>query len=261
MLRRYQIEIVRMMYEGKEQEAGATGLSLMGAVLILFFTGMVYLKNNTLKKDRELLIMRDAMVTQKFAELEEVMEKNRQLSHDLKHHVLVLKNFEKEGNYEGLHNYIEEINHEFFETKKRNWTGNQITDMLLEQKKTQAELEGIAFTIQAVPIAKWQFNDIETCSLLGNLLDNAIEACKRMEVNADKWISVKIESQKQLLFIKIENSISEVPVMKDKRPISVKQDKIRHGYGLKSVERIVNKYEGMITYKSKDRAFQVKLLF
>ena len=261
MLRRYQIEIVRMMYEGKEQEAGATGLSLMGAVLILFFTGMVYLKNNTLKKDRELLIMRDAMVTQKFAELEEVMEKNRQLSHDLKHHLLVLKNFEKEGNYEGVHNYIEEINHEFFETKKRNWTGNQIADMLLEQKKTQAELEGIAFTIQAVPIAKWQFNDSETCSLLGNLLDNAIEACKRMEVNADKWISVKIESQKQLLFIKIENSISEVPVMKDKRPISVKQDKIRHGYGLKSVERIVNKYEGMITYKSKDRAFQVKLLF
>lgn len=118
MLRRYQIEIVRMMYEGKEQEAGATGLSLMGAVLILFFTGMVYLKNNTLKKDRELLIMRDAMVTQKFAELEEVMEKNRQLSHDLKHHLLVFKNFEKEGNYEGLHNYIEEINHEFFETKK-----------------------------------------------------------------------------------------------------------------------------------------------
>lgn len=49
--------------------------------------------------------------------------------------------------------------------------------------------------------------------------------------------------------------------MKDKRPISVKQDKIRHGYGLKSVERIVNKYEGMITYKGKDRAFQVKLLF
>lgn len=53
----------------------------------------------------------------------------------------------------------------------------------------------------------------------------------------------------------------EAPVMKDKRPISVKQDKIKHGYGLKSVERIVNKYEGMITYKSKDRAFQVKLLF
>ena len=84
-----------MMCEGKEQEAGATGLSLMGAVLVILFTGMVYLKYKALKKEKELLTMRDAMVTQRFMELEEVMEKNRQLSHDLKHHVLVLKNFEK----------------------------------------------------------------------------------------------------------------------------------------------------------------------
>lgn len=233
----------------------------MGIVLIILFTGMVYLKCKTLEKEKELLTMRDAMVTQRFAELEDVMEKNRQLSHDLKHHVLVLKNFEKEGNYEGIHNYIEEIDHEFFETKKRVWIGNEIADMLLEQKRTQAIQEGIAFTIQAVPLAEWLFNDSETCSLLGNLLDNAIEACKRMEENTDKWISIKIENQKQLLFIKIENSINEAPFMKNGRPVSVKQDKLRHGYGLKGVERIVNKYEGMITYQSKDKAFQVKLLF
>ena len=157
--------------------------------------------------------------------------------------------------------YIEEIEQNFFDIKRRVWTGSQIADMILEQKRTLAEQEGITFTIQAVPIAKWMFDDSETCSLLGNLLDNAIEASRRIDDNVDKWVSVKIENQKQLLFIKIENSVSEIPVMKDKRPISVKQDKIRHGYGLKSVERIVNKYEGMITYKGKDRAFQVKLLF
>ena len=261
LLRRYQIAIVRMMYESKEQEAGATGISLMSVVLIILFTGMVYLKDKTLKKDRELLIMRDTMVTQRIAELEEVMEKNRQLSHDLKHHVFVLKNFEKEGNYKGIHNYVEELDHEFFETKKRVWTGNQIADMILEQKKIQAEQEGIAFTIQAIPIVEWMFSDSETCSMLGNLLDNAIEACKRMEGNTNKWISIKIENQKQILFIKIENSVSEAPVMKNRRPVSTKQNKIRHGYGLKSVERIVNKYAGMITYQSKDSAFQVKILF
>ena len=82
-----------------------------------------------------------------------------------------------------------------------------------------------------------------------------------MDDNADKWISVKIESQKQLLFIKVKNSVSEVPVMKNERPLSEKQDKMRHGYGLKSVERIVRKHEGAITYQSEDKAFQVKLLF
>ena len=261
VLRRYQIEIVRMMYEGRAQEGGTTGLSLMGVVLITLFTGIVYLKNKTLEKEKELLIMRDTMVTQKYTELEKAMEKNRQLSHDLKNHILVLKHFKMEEDYEGIDKYIEEIEQSFFDIKRRVWTGNQVADMILEQKRTLAEQEGITFTIQAVPIAKWMFDDSETCSLLGNLLDNAIEASRRIDDNVEKWVSVKIENQKQLLFIKIENSVSEIPVMKDKRPISVKQDKIRHGYGLKSVERIVNKYEGMITYKGKDRAFQVKLLF
>lgn len=261
MLRYYQVSIVRMMYEGREQEAGATGVSLMGVVLIIFFAGIVYLKSKMLEKDKELLAVRDVMVTQKFAELEEVMERNRHLAHDLKHHMLVLKNYEKEGNYEGLRNYIEEIEHEFLEIKKRLWTGNQIADMLLEQKRALAEQDGIIFTIQTVPIAEWPFNDNETCSLLGNLLDNAIEACKRLDGNVDKWISIKIENQKRLLFIKIENSAGEAPVMKKGRFVSIKQDKTKHGYGLKSVERIVNKYEGTITYQSEDRAFHVKLLF
>jgi hypothetical protein len=261
MLRYYQIAIVSMMLEGREQEAGTMGLSLMGVMLITFFTGIVYLKNKTLEKEKELLIMRDTMVTQKYTALEAAMEKKRQLSHDLKHHILILKRFKMEKNYEGIDKYIEEIEQNFFDTKRRVWTGNQIADMLLEQKKTLAEQEDITFIIQAVPIAEWMFNDSETCSLLGNLLDNAIEACMRMGDNANKWVSVKIENQKQLLFIKIENSVNEAPVMEKGRPVSVKKDKTRHGYGLKNVERILNKYNGTIVYLSRDKAFQIKLLF
>ena len=261
MLRYYQIAIVNMMLEGREQEAGTTGLSLIGVLLITLFTGIVFLKNKTLEKEKELLIMRDTMVTQKYTELEKAMEKNRQLSHDLKNHILVLKHFKMEENYEGIDRYIEETEQSFFDIKRSVWTGNQIADMLLEQKRTMAEQEGITFTIQAVPIAEWMFDDSETCSLLGNLLDNAIEACMRMDDNADKWISVKIENQKQLLFIKIENSVNEAPVMEKGRPVSVKKDKMRHGYGLKNVERILNKYDGTIAYLSRDKAFQIELLF
>ena len=260
MLKHYQIVIVNMMLDGREQEAGTMGFSLMGAMLIILFSGIVYLKNKTLEKEKELLIMRDAMVTQKYRELETAMEKKRQLSHDLKNHILVLKHFKKEENYEGIDKYIEEIEQSFFDISRRVWTGNQIADMILEQKRTLAEQEGITITIQAVPIAEWMFDDSETCSLLGNLLDNAIEACMRMDDNANKWVSVKIENQKQLLFIKIENSVNEAPVMEKGRPVSVKEDKMRHGYGLKNVERILNKYDGTIAYLSRDKAFQIKLL-
>jgi sensor histidine kinase regulating citrate/malate metabolism len=91
-------------------------------------------------------------------------------------------------------------------------------------------------------------------------LDNAIDACKRIEQN-DKWILLQIEIQKNFLFIKISNSIDEMPVMKKGIPVSTKQNKKRHGYGLKSVERIVNKYNGVITFRIEQNIFEVDISF
>lgn len=260
ILRRYQISIVGMIYENREDEAGVIGISLVCILLLISFISGLYLKDKILKKEKEFLIMRDEMVTQRFHELESVMEQNRQLSHDLKNHFIILKGYGKEGNCEGICNYIDGVEKEYFSVKVCSWIGNSVADMLIEQKRVQAEKERIAFDIEIVPIEEWLFTDNDTCSLLGNLLDNAIDACKRIEQN-DKWILLQIEIQKNFLFIKISNSIDEMPVMKKGIPVSTKQNKKRHGYGLKSVERIVNKYEGMIMYQSKDQVFQVKLLF
>ena len=200
------------------------------------------------------------MVTQRFHELESVMEQNRQLSHDLKNHFIILKGYGKERNCEGICNYIDGVEKEYFSVKVCSWIGNSVADMLIEQKRVQAEKERIAFDIEIVPIEEWLFTDNDTCSLLGNLLDNAIEACKRIEQN-DKWISLQIEIQKNFLFIKISNSIDEMPVMKKGIPVSTKQNKKRHGYGLKSVERIVNKYNGVITFRIEQNIFEVNISF
>lgn len=260
ILRRYQISIVGMIYENREDEAGVIGISLVCILLLISFISGLYLKDKILKKEKEFLIMRDEMVTQRFHELESVMEQNRQLSHDLKNHFIILKGYGKEGNCEGICNYIDGVEKEYFSVKVCSWIGNSVADMLIEQKRVQAEKERIAFDIEIVPIEEWLFTDNDTCSLLGNLLDNAIEACKRIEQN-DKWISLQIEIQKNFLFIKISNSIDEMPVMKKGIPVSTKQNKKRHGYGLKSVERIVNKYNGVITFRIEQNIFEVDISF
>lgn len=260
ILRRYQISIVGMIYENREDEAGVIGISLVCILLLISFISGLYLKDKILKKEKEFLIMRDEMVTQRFHELESVMEQNRQLSHDLKNHFIILKGYGKEGNCEGICNYIDGVEKEYFSVKVCSWIGNSVADMLIEQKRVQAEKERIAFDIEIVPIEEWLFTDNDTCSLLGNLLDNAIDACKRIEQN-DKWILLQIEIQKNFLFIKISNSIDEMPVMKKGIPVSTKQNKKRHGYGLKSVERIVNKYNGVITFRIEQNIFEVDISF
>ena len=177
-----------------------------------------------------------------------------------KNHFIILKGYGKEGNCEGICNYIDGVEKEYFSVKVCSWIGNSVADMLIEQKRVQAEKERIAFDIEIVPIEEWLFTDNDTCSLLGNLLDNAIDACKRIEQN-DKWILLQIEIQKNFLFIKISNSIDEMPVMKTGIPVSTKQNKKRHGYGLKSVERIVNKYNGVITFRIEQNIFEVDISF
>lgn len=105
---------------------------------------------------------------------------------------------------------------------------NNIVDLILNSKKKQADSEGIAFSIGSNMIGDVPFKDGETISLLGNLLDNAIEACERIK-STEKWVTIRINRRYCLLYIEIENSIEEHPKEKNHRLISCKSEKEVHG--------------------------------
>ena len=109
-------------------------------------------------------------------------------------------------------------------------------------------------------IPEIRLNDIEICSLLGNLIDNAIEACEK-HVDEHRFINIKIQDKKGFLFITLKNSIHSKPKIEKGVFITSKEDKITHGYGLKSVNRIVKKYEGDISYTIEDKTFEIRICF
>ena len=152
------------------------------------------------------------------------------------------------------------MNNCFHQEQRSIWTQNKIWDMVLSYKRNEAEQKGIKFVIDSVLVPSFPFDDREGCSLFGNLLDNAIEACEKID-SGEKFINVKIEKQQQLLFLEIANSIKEEPQFQNNKLVTMKSEKSLHGYGLKSVKRIIDKYEGIISYQAKDRAFVVKLTF
>ena len=119
----------------------------------------------------------------------------------------------------------------------------QVHDILLSEKKKEANLENIRFQIEAEVLQSLPFKETETSVLFGNLLDNAIEACKKMKTET-RWIRVEIRQRKGFLFFTIANSIGKRPQEKDGEFVSDKEDKKVHGYGLKSIRRIVKKYDG-----------------
>ena len=260
LIKQYHIKLVGMAFGSRDIEGGAAGITLLSITVIIFFVGIVLFKNKMIKKENELLIVRDEMLQKNYRELECQLEQSRQLMHDIKNHFLILKDYEKKNDYEGLHNYLQEMEKNYLDASTHIWTGNRIVDLVLEQQKEVSQKKGIQFFIEASPIPEWLLDDSELCSLFGNLLDNAVEACDLIK-EGKKEIRIRLERQNQLIFVKIRNTIAQSPRMKSGRLISTKADKKVHGYGLKNVRRIVNKYEGEFSYQITEKEFQVNITF
>lgn len=92
------------------------------------------------------------------------------------------------------------------------------------------------------------FTDREIISLFGNLLDNALEACEKIN-DKERWIKIKIKKKNLLLYIEIANALEEMPKQIQKEFVSNKKDNGLHGYGMKNIQDIVKKYDGIFEYK------------
>ena len=130
----------------------------------------------------------------------------------------------------------------------------------MNQKKEAAEEKEIDFEIYVTALMETSLSDGDISILIGNLLDNAIEACEQMQ-DGKRWILFKLKKRQRSLFIEISNSLGTVPRIKDGELFTSKKDKILHGYGLKSVKRIVQKYDGVFSFSVEEETFKVKISF
>ena len=95
----------------------------------------------------------------------------------------------------------------------------------------------------------------DLCAILGNLLDNALEACSKVEDVNKRKVRLVIRRIQQMLVIKVENTYSYKPVVKDGNFQTSKTDGGLHGWGIKSAKTAAEKYDGMIQTNCTDQAF------
>lgn len=250
VLFKYQLWLDEMANGSKPIRGINASMNLSAISLLIVLSGMFIIKYQVVKQEKTTLILRDQLLEERYAE----MLKSRQMIHDMKNHLLVLRNMERANQWDKLHDYLEEISKDILDDSTKIWTGNNIVDLILNSKKKQADSEGIDFSIGSNMIGDVPFKDGETISLLGNLLDNAIEACERIK-STEKWVTIRINRRYCLLYIEIENSIEEHPKEKNHRLISCKSEKEVHGYGLKNVRQIVDRYDGTYSYQIKENSF------
>lgn len=237
----------------------AAGSLVTVLVVVGFFIGM-YWKNEELKRENQILELKEKLELKNMTDMARLLEQNRIQMHDIRHHMIILKEYVLKKDYEAVEEYLNELMVDYSEKYEKSWTRIRNLDILLNEKKKEAEMSGIKFDIKSDVLKGLPFKETETSVLFGNLLDNAIEACKKIE-QGTREILIEIRQKKRFLFITITNTIAYWPKEKNGILISDKGNKEAHGYGLKSVDRIVRKYEGSFQYKIIEGQFKVDLYF
>lgn len=189
-------------------------------------------------------------------EVRSIHTEMRGYKHDFHHHLQTLKGYLAEGEYERAALYIDELDHELQHVDTLLKTGNVSLDAILSAKIAQAKKEGISVTIKAGVPEKLPVSDVELGIIIGNLLDNAIEACG--EVSGERFLRLYISMKGNMLYFSMLNSAGKKK--KKAGSLFATQKAGIHGFGLRRAESIIEEHGGWVKYNSEDGAFTSEFL-
>lgn len=193
-----------------------------------------------------------------YEELYRYQNEIRTFRHDIKNKLLSVSGLLADGQIEraveavkGEADFLDEANNGIINS------GNPAVDAVLQSKLTIAERKGIKLDFSVKLSGEINVDLLELGVIIGNALDNAIEATENIEVSTDKTIFVSIITMGGRIVVSVENPVkAEVDT---KRIGTAKPDKINHGYGLKSIKTIAQKYDGDVFVSCEGNIFTTSI--
>ncbi len=180
-------------------------------------------------------------------------EQQRRFSHDYKNQLHCIQGMIGSGQTKEALEYIAELTGNFRQSEMCVNTEHAVVNVMLSQKYREASDKGIVMTMVSGDLSGLTISEEDIVTLLGNLFDNAIEACEKLDVN--KVIQFKMVQEEGQLVLSIRNPVKEQVRIKDNRIVTSKRDKSQHGIGLMNVESVVRKNNGTSVLKCEDGWF------
>lgn len=182
-------------------------------------------------------------------------ENSRVLIHDIKNHLRHIENKAAEGEATGVTDYIDTIREEFGLNERIRYSGSCIIDVIINRYHGQCKEAGVTFEVEAC-CSKLDFMaDNDIIALLGNLFDNSLEAAKGTKEK--KVVFAAYIRNDDYIHIEMKNSCDNPPRTIAGKLITSKGNIFHHGYGTKSIRRVLRKYDGKFkwTYDEKKKLF------
>lgn len=186
-------------------------------------------------------------------------ENTRKLRHDIKNHLVALKALESQP--EKLSAYLDALGNELETSFYAVQTGNDLLNALVSQKHQLARERGVRLNCYADFREVNFLDDIDLCTIVGNALDNAIEAAAVVPEAEHRLATFKAVRRENTLLFKVENYYLHEPLRRNGIFVTRKSDAKLHGYGMKNICAAVEKYGGNISVDtSPDKLFRLTVL-
>lgn len=189
-------------------------------------------------------------------EVRSIYREMRGYKHDFHNHLQTLKGQLEAGEAERALSYIEQLDGQLMHVDTLLKTGNISLDAILSAKIAQAKESKIAVTVKANVPEGLLLSDLELSIVVGNLLDNAIEAC--LEAPGERFLRIYMGMKNKMLYFSMLNSSGAKRQKKGSRFTSRKEG--FHGFGLRRAETILKEHGGWCKYNSEDGAFTSEFL-
>lgn len=241
------------------KNAGGNGISVnhyhmlviqlfgMASLFCLMFAYKKLLQNFRLRTELSLLEQEEASLNRYVEEARARYEKTKSFRHDIKNHMTVVKDLLQSGKKDEALTYIGDMADISEALSFPCSTGNPVADILVGNKLGIAESMGIAVDCTLRLPYPCLIRDIDFCIILSNALDNAIRACRDIDVGAEKYIRLTGRIQGDFVLLEVENSFQGTGLSE-------------RGTGLSNIKAVAEKYQGAMSIKTQGGSFILSVL-
>lgn len=227
--------------------------------VILMMSVLVFNMSRQYEAEKELAELKseqNELLERDYTTLNNAYEINAKLFHDFHNHIGVLHQLLSHKKLDEAMQYLDELQIPLQEMTDTVWTNDDIIDYLINSKAAAAKERGIQYQVQVEFPQHTNLRSADLCAILGNLLDNALEAAGQIPEKKKRFINLTIRRINQMLIIKVENSFTAPPVITGNEIKTSKKENGLHGWGLKSARTAAEKYDGIVQTSYDENVFR-----
>ncbi|MCH5338252.1 MAG: GHKL domain-containing protein [Acetatifactor sp.] len=211
--------------------------------------------------DRRTLEYQSDLLEKHCEEVQNMYRQTRGWRHDYHNHIQTMKAHLAMGRLEELDQYLSELDQDLLTVDTVIKTGNVMIDAVLNSKISLARQRGIAVDAKAIVPKELDtsISEVDLSLIIGNLMDNAMEACMRVAEPGQRFIRVYIDILKGQLYIYVMNATAG-ELKRVGRVYETLKNSRHHGFGLMRIDKVVDRYHGYLERENEEGVFATEVL-